>query len=249
MEISPEEADCDTANCVNTEVCAPVRVPPNDAAFGVGEPRNGECLPFARTLPVCSTKEFAPRNPVNELTHYMDASMIYGSTQEVADFLREFQGGRLRVGPPFPVNGGKPSLPEVPATPPCLPFEPRRSIIPPPPRCCPEGRESCFTAGDRRVNEHASLTVMHTIWVRDHNHIVTELASLNPQWDDEHIYQEVRKIVIAQVQHITYEEFLPALFRQYFFNRMIGPYPGYDRLTDPSILNSFATAAFRFGHH
>ena len=248
VEISPEEADCDTANCVNTEVCAPVRVPPNDAAFGVGEPRNGECLPFARTLPVCNTKEFAPRNPVNELTHYMDASMIYGSTQEVADFLREFQGGRLRVGPAFPANGGKPSLPEVPATPPCLPFEPRRSIIPPPPRCCPEGRESCFTAGDRRVNEHASLTVMHTIWVREHNRIATELASMNPQWDDEHIYQEARKIVIAQVQRITYEEFLPALFGQDFFNRMIGPYPGYDPLTDPSILNSFATAAFRFGH-
>lgn len=248
VEISPEEADCDTANCVNTEVCAPVRVPPNDAAFGVGEPRNGECLPFARTLPVCTTREFAVRNPVNELTHYVDASMIYGSTQDVADFLREFEGGRLRVGPAFPANGGKPSLPEVPATPPCLPNEPRRSEIPPPPRCCPEGRESCFTAGDRRVNEHASLTVMHTIWVREHNRIATELASLNPQWDDEHIYQETRKIVIAQIQRITYEEFLPALFGQDFFNRMIGPYPGYHRLTNPSILNSFATAAFRFGH-
>ena len=126
--------------------------------------------------------------------------MVYGSTKEVADFLREFQGGRLRIGPSFPVIGGKPSLPEIPATPPCLPFEPRRSTIPEPERCCPEGCESCFTAGDRRVNEQVSLTVMHTIWVREHNCIAAELVRLNPQWDDEQIYQESRKIVITQVQ-------------------------------------------------
>ena len=248
VEVSPEEADCDTVNCVNSEVCAPVRIPPNDAAFGVGEPRDGMCLPFARTLPVCNNNSFAPRNPINELTHYMDASMIYGSTKEVADFLREFQGGRLRAGAPFPANGGKPSLPEVSATPPCVPLEPRRATLPAPRRCCPEGRDSCFTAGDRRVNEHVSLTVMHTIWLREHNRIAAELARLNPQWDDEHIYQETRKIVIAQIQRITYKEFLPALFGQEYFNRLIGPYRGYDPLVNPSILNSFATAAFRFGH-
>lgn len=95
VEICPEEAECDTVNCTFTDVCAPVRIPPNDIAFGVGEPRNGTCLPFARTLPVCNSNSysFAPHNPINELTHYMDASMVYGSTKEVADFLREFQGG------------------------------------------------------------------------------------------------------------------------------------------------------------
>ena len=89
---------------------------------------------------------------------------------------------------------------------------------------------------------------MHTIWVREHNCIAAELARLNPQWDDEQIYQESCKIVIAQVQQITFEEFLPALLGQNFFNTLIGPYRGYDFLVDSSIPNSFATAAFRFGH-
>ena len=248
VEISPEEAQCDIVNCTCNDVCAPIRVPRDDDAFGEDEPRAGACLPFARTVPVCETEDFEARNPINELTHYIDGSMIYGSTKERADFLREFKGGRLNVGEEFPVIGGKDSLPEISATPPCLPLDPNESTLPSPERCCPEGRESCFIAGDVRVNEHVSLTVMHTLWLREHNRIAAILAELNPQWDDERIYQETRKIVIAQIQQITFKEFLPAIFGKTFFNTLIGPYPGYQPSRDASVPNSFATAAFRFGH-
>ena len=248
VEVSPEEAQCDIVNCTCTDVCIPVRVPANDEAFGEEEPRGGACLPFARTVPACEDEDFEPRDQLNELTHYIDGSMIYGSTDERAKFLREFKGGLLRVGPAFPPSGGKPSLPEVSATPPCQPAEPLEEGLPPPERCCPEGRDSCFIAGDVRVNEQVSLTVMHTIWVREHNRIAAELASLNTQWDDERIFQETRKIVIAQVQQITFVEFLPALFGKEFFDKLIGPYIGYQPVRDASVPTAFATAAFRFGH-
>lgn len=248
VEVSPEEAQCDTANCTCTDVCFPIRVPQDDEAFGVDEPRQGECLPFARTVPACELEDFEARDQLNELTHYIDGSMIYGSTDERAKFLREFKDGRLKVGDAFPTDGGNPSLPEISAFPPCPPFELTEGELPPSERCCPEGRDSCFVAGDVRVNEQVSLTVMHTIWVREHNRIAAELARLNLQWDDERIYQETRKIVIAEVQQITFDEFLPALFGKEFFDKLIGPYIEYQPDRDASVPTAFATAAFRFGH-
>ena len=65
-----------------------------------------------------------------------------------------------------------------------------------------------------------------------------------PSLTDEQIYQQARAIVVAEIQAITYEEFLPTLLGR----GSVGAYHGYDADVNPNIANEFSTAAFRFGH-
>ena len=111
----------------------------------------------------------------------------------------------------------------------------------------------CFIAGDERVNEQVHLTVLHTLYVRDHNRMAIEMSKVNPHWDDERIYQEVRHIMAASVQHITINEFLPLLLgpeliTRYNLTESDGYWNGYDENVHMGPAHGFQTAAFRFGH-
>ena len=231
LDLGPElEEECE--GCLVTDICVPIPVADIDADFGVKTPNNASCLPFRRSLPSCPTApplSFEAREQVNDLTSFIDASMVYGSNEEVGDAVREFRDGRLRVGPNYP--GNQPSLPVD-----------NQEIV-----ACPN-RMDCFLCGDVRCNEQFSLTVMHTIWVREHNRCARELGTINSHWDDERLFQECRKIVGALVQKITYVDYLPKVMGPANYDFFVGPYLGYNPDVDPSVPNSFATAAYRYGH-
>ncbi len=108
----------------------------------------------------------------------------------------------------------------------------------------PENDKGHFLSGDVRVNENLGLTSMHTLWMREHNRLADKIGARHPRWTDEKIFQEARKEVIAEMQAITFNEFVPQLLG----NNTIERYKGYDSKVTAQISNSFSTAAYRLGH-
>ena len=102
-----------------------------------------------------------------------------------------------------------------------------------------------FLAGDERANENVALTSIHALFVREHNRLADAIAANDGSLSDEEVYQRARKIVGAEMQAITYNEFLPAVIGD------AAPAAAdfaYDLASDASITLAFSTAAFRFGH-
>ena len=231
LDLGPElEEECE--GCKFTEICQPIKVPDLDRSFGIGTKNNGNCLPFRRSVPVFEIEKpftFNPEEQLNDLTSFIDGSMIYGSRLEQSLPIRAFTGGLLLEGIRFPKKQ------------PALPIDTKMLVQ------CPN-RMDCFLCGEVRCNEQFSLTIMHTLWFREHNRCARELAKINPFWGDEKLYQTCRKIVGGLIQKITYQDYLPKVLGYKNYDIFIGPFRGYNPEVDPSIPNSFATAAYRYGH-
>lgn len=201
----------------------------------------GAVIPVDRSQVAPGTGVTTPREQVNNISAYLDASMVYGGRaneadggQARADWLRTFSNGMMKVtsdpllGDLLPTVGADPNAPEMAGD----------SMIGP----------ATFVAGDVRANEHAVLTSLHTVFVREHNRLAAIIDATHadlpgdPALRDEQIYQRARRLVGAQVQAITYNEFLPAL------GIHLPTYAGYDDTVDATISTEFATAGFRLGH-
>jgi peroxidase len=85
------------------------------------------------------------------------------------------------------------------------------------------------------------------VWLREHNRIAGLILEKRPSWSDEQIYQETRRIVIAQMQNIVYGEYLTVLLGTPAMSRydltLDNQFSFYDASVDATIFNAFATAA------
>ncbi|XP_044257403.1 peroxidase [Tribolium madens] len=224
-----------TIACCGQKITHPECFPVTLAPFDPLTEFNLTCMEFVRSAPA-KTCCLGPREQMNQVTAFIDGSVIYGVEEKTVGALRTMTGGELEMynRTLLPVSKD--------LTDGCNRLEESR-----------KGRY-CFLTGDARANENLHLTSMHLIWARQHNLIARNLALLNPDWDDERLFQESRKIIGAQMQHIAYREFLPILLGPDLMSksdlnpRTSGYFSKYNPDYDPSIANNFATAAFRFAH-
>ena len=167
------------------------------------------------------------REQVNDVTSWIDGSQIYGSDNARAAALRTNGGTGAKLL--TSVNN-------------LLPYNTTGLANQ---NNGPLPANQMFVAGDIRANENTLLTSLQTVFVREHNRLVDIIAAQKPSLNAQEQYNLARKIVGAELQAITYKEFLPALMGS------AAPKPqdfAYSGTTDGSITNSFSHAVFRFGH-
>lgn len=100
-----------------------------------------------------------------------------------------------------------------------------------------------FRTGDIRSNQTPFLLLFQSLFVRYHNYIAENLSAINKHCDDEQLFQESRRILIAIYQAIIYEEWLGT-----WIERSFRISDTYNEEINPSNTNEFNSAAFRAFH-
>lgn len=59
------------------------------------------------------------------------------------------------------------------------------------------------------------VKVIFRMLIRYHNNVADRLKEINVGWNDENLFQEARRIVVAQVQHVVYNEYIYKLLGMY----------------------------------
>jgi peroxidase len=187
---------------------------------------------FSRTPAAPGTGVSTPRQQVNTLSSFIDASNVYGVDPTRLEWLRvgpvdgdmSNNGARLMLTaddflPRVGARGNPSTAPAMDLMGPLV-GTPNRAVV----------------AGDVRANENIALTALHTLFAREHNRIV----ALLPSWlSAEERFQIARREVGAEIEYITYTQFLPAL------GVALEPYRGYDPTVNPGLSNEFAVVGYR----
>lgn len=93
---------------------------------------------------------------------------------------------------------------------------------------------------------------VHTLFLREHNRLAGRLLEVNPLWDDDTLFHEARRMVAAQIQHVTYREFVPAVLGENLAENLqltplaSGHFSAYDIDAHPAAIASAASSALSF---
>jgi hypothetical protein len=114
---------------------------------------------------------------INEVTHWWDASQVYGSDAKTTARLRSFVNGKLRITPEGQLPVDKKGI-----------------------------EETGFVR-----NWWVGLSMLHTLFAREHNAICDMLMTHYPAWDDNRLFNVARLINAAITAKIHSVEWTPAI--------------------------------------
>ena len=173
--------------------------PPYEVPVADDDPWDKKPMTILRSTPAATTPadEGRPAAYVNTETHWWDGSQIYGSSltrqlqirtdPETKQFLTDGKIGLLPTGH--------------------LPIEKMRDETPDAEGAKFSGLELTGVNG----NWWIGLSVMHTLFVREHNAVVDRLKVDFPQKNGEWLFQKARLVVTALIAKIHTTEWTPSL--------------------------------------
>ncbi|EPB80751.1 hypothetical protein ANCCEY_00157 [Ancylostoma ceylanicum] len=228
-----KDLDCTSCDSPNvSENCAPIPVPADDSYFKSYNNGTSRCIRLTRALN--AQKGLGVRTQINQNTHFLDLSAVYGSEECEGASVRSFANGELKT---YIHNG---------------------DILPPQKKndtnCLSKDPYYCFTTGDFRNSLHPGLVPLHSTYIKEHNRLAAQFKKCNPDWNDERIFQEARRVNIAQYQHHVYDEYLPNVIGDKLMTDFrlkplrSGFVTDYSPSVNAALSAEFAAAAFRFGH-
>jgi len=235
LVFNEEEAKVSNCGCEVTPKCFPIMLNNDGYTCNCPNSMTKPCLPFKRASatfpdPDCT---IGRREQISLVSSFLDASSVYGENEAKNKKLRLGFRGLMRLQK----NG---LLPQEDETDDCREFKPA---------------QKCFMAGDDRVNQNPGLMSIQTLMIREHNRIALKLSEINPTWNDNTVFEEARRVLVAFQQHITMAEYAPILLgpqvapKHDLLPRPSGQYfTQYNPQADPRIANEWAAAAGRFGH-
>ncbi|GMH46196.1 hypothetical protein BSKO_14164 [Bryopsis sp. KO-2023] len=180
----------------------------------------GVVLDFKRSAYNETKSASLPREQINSITSFLDGSVVYGSSLDVADKLRAHYKGFMST-----FNG------QLPTNSMGLTMNNPTDV---------EESGDLRAAGDVRANMNPALLALQSLFVKEHNRLAEELAIKNPTWGDEQLYYEARKWVVAYLQSICYYEYLPEL------GIALPTYTGYDDSKSAGVDSFFSAVASEY---
>ncbi|XP_064104174.1 chorion peroxidase-like [Macrobrachium nipponense] len=225
----PESPLADNIDCCATpeaEDCEPIQVDKNDALFSTRP-----CINFRRSARAQAI--LGHRETLSTVSTFLDASPVYGHTDKVAFTRKTGYFGYLKA----------PGLDEDDEDADDKKVEKKSEDT----KCgAPESLKGCFKLSSGDWIEGLKLLLL-----LEHNRIADLLAELNPHFDDALLYNEARRMTIAQYNHITYGEYLPILMGDELVKKhslnpgSTGPGSGYIKEVNPGVLANFASSSYR----
>ena len=208
-----------------------ITVPEDDEVFA---PNSDIFMLRSQKIEGTGTDINNPRQYRNSVTSYLDLSSVYGCDEARSKWLRESDGsGKLKTS-----QGNL-----LPWNTPSGEFNDTDLSTAIPSMIDKLNNQRLFVAGDVRANENPLLIAIHTLFVREHNRLCDHYLEKHPSWlgNDEKLYQNARKHLIAYYQSVVFDEWLPAM------GIWLPDYTGYKTDMNPSIMNVFSAATFNIG--